>query len=279
MKSITRLGFAVILAAGVGVLAVPARAAGRVEAIAGPVSDVQDGPAAVSATAVFAGLAAQAQRVDISTQGNAAGGFFTGPNQPVRAYTASEFTVHGLDTATALTFYWRFEAARSWDINNAAYSVTMTASLTAPGFIDNLGWGISYVDGPPALGDFAGVLSNPFGTSMAGLGFSNVLPVGIWDGQGTRDASTTMDGAITGGTGSFALLLQSGIAGDVLSQHRLRLSGLTVADSTALAPLGAHLLLDDGSRIAITAAVPEPQAWALLAAGLGLLALRLRRRA
>lgn len=140
------------------------------------------------------------------------------------------------------------------------------------------------MDGPPALGDFAGVLRNPFGTAEAGGGYFIALSAGPWDGRGSRDASATMSGATSGGTGSLALLLDGAVSGDVFSRHALTLAGLTVANSASIAPAGACLLFDDGRAVATTAAVPDRAAdlgdaerWPL-AAGLGLLSLRLRRR-
>ena len=190
-------------------------------------------------------------------------------------YVPSAIVVIYLNTLTPLTFVWQFTGSRSWNPDNAAVSIGMGVGLQSAGFIDNVGWGISYVDAPPSFGDFAGVLSSPFGVSAAGVGFSNVLPVGDWNGLGSRQVSSTMQWALTDTTGSFSLDVNGGMVGDVLGSNTLTLIGLTVPVGTVLANSGAFLLLDNGVRLRITA-VPEPQAWALLAVGLALVGFRRR---
>ena len=249
--------------------------AGHVEAIANTASDIQDGPTAVTASAADAGFTANTTRFQGITTANISGQFFTAPSQPVRARAWSEFAVEGLNTLTPLTFVWQFTGSRSWNPDNAAVSIGMGVGLQSAGFIDNVGWGISYVDAPPSFGDFAGVLSSPFGVSAAGVGFSNVLPVGDWNGLGSRQVSSTMQWALTDTTGSFSLDVNGGMVGDVLGSNTLTLIGLTVPVGTVLANSGAFLLLDNGVRLRITA-VPEPQAWALLAVGLALVGFRRR---
>ena len=271
-----------VFAAMLACLVVPSAQAGHVEAIAASASDIQDGPTAFSASAVDAGFSANTTRTAGLTTTNISGQFFTALRVPVRAVSWSEFTVEGLASLTPLTFVWDFTASRSWNPDNASVGTGMTVGLTAPGFIDYVRWGISYVDGPVPLGDFAGTLTAGFAVAAAGGGFSNVLPLGDWDGQGTRTVAITMDSALTGTTGSFSLDLDGAMVGDVTALHSLALVGLTVPAGTALANGGAWLLLDNGSRLAITvAAVPEAQSWALLLAGLAGLVFaspRLQRR-
>lgn len=279
-SSIHRLGWlpvgpaAVLVATWCGLVA-PAVAVGRVEAVALGVSDLQSGPTALLAAASSGTFSASTSRVDSSTSAAVVGGSYP-PSLGVSTLTSSDFTVLGLDNLTPLTFHWTFTAARTWHPDNTVFHVNMAVGLTAPGFIDNVGWGISYVDYPPAFGDFAGTLVAPFGVAAAGVGYSNGLPVGDWNGQGSRDVTITMLWAITGGTGNFGASIESGNAGDLAAQHHIGLSGLSVPAGTLIAPGGAWLLLDNGQQLPIATAVPEPQTWLLL--GAGLLWLGRRRR-
>lgn len=193
------------------------------------------------------------------------------------AGASSDFTVVGLVGTVPLTFNWEFSGHRAWNVDSASFQAGLTATLIAPGFIDNVGWGVSFVDGPVNQGDFAGILSNTFSQSTAGLNFANVLPPGSWDGEGSRRASTTMSLATTGSSGSFGLQSSIGLSGDITASFSLSLVSVNVANAGQMA-LGAHLLLDNGSQVAITTAVPEPQHWAMLAAGLLVMTLLLARR-
>lgn len=273
-----RCGAAWALPMALLVVAGPAAAVGRVEAVALGVSDLQSGPTALLATAISGGFAATTNRLASATSATVVGGSYP-PSLGVSTLSSSDFTVVGLDDVTALTFHWTFSASRTWDPNNTVFNVYMNVGLTAPGFIDYVGWGISYVDYAPVFGDFAGILTAPFGVSAAGVGFVNGLPVGDWSGQGSRDATITMQGAQTGVAGNFGASISSGNAGDLSAQHQLVLSALTVPAGTTIAPGGAWLQLDNGQQIPIAGAVPEPQAWAMLGLGLLLLGRRLRSRA
>lgn len=250
-----------------------AQAAGSVEAIAGPDTDINSGPGAFAS---FGSSTATTTRSTTQAAGSIANAF-TDLRTPVRSFARSDFTIVGLNGTVPLTFNWQFVGGRSWNANNASFGATLSVGVSAPGFIDTFGWGISYVDGPPALGDFAGILSSTFTVSAAGSGFVNALPAGGWDGRGTRSGAITLTSAGSGLNGSFSLLTEFGFAGQVTANYSTRLVSVTVANASQIAP-GAHLLLDDGSRVAITA-VPEPETWAMLIAGLALVSLRGRRRA
>lgn len=220
-------------------------------------------------------FSASTNRVDSSTSAAIVGGSYP-PSLDVSTLTGSDFTVLGLDNLTPLTFHWTFSAARSWNPDNTVFHVNMGVAVTAPGFIDNVSWGISYADYVPAFGDFAGTREAPFGVAAARVGFTNGLPVGNWNGQCSRDVTITMLWATTGSTGNFGASIGSGNAGELAAQHHIGLSGLTVPAGTLIAPGGAWLRLDNGLQIPIAAAVPEPQTWLLL--GAGLLWLGRRRR-
>ena len=274
-----RFGFrlrAAAAAAALGMLAAsPVQALGTVEAVVAGASDLQSGPTALLASASAGGLSASTSRLDSIT--NAAVLSNYPPSLQASTSTRSDFTVVGLPDVTALTFQWAFSASRVWNPDNTVFSAGMSVGVTAPGFIDSVGWGISYVDYAPAFGDFAGTLTAPFGVSAAGSGFANSLPAGLWDGQGQRTVGITMAWAQSGVSGNFGADISTGNAGELTAQHRIEFKGLTVPAGTVVSAGGAWLTLDNGQQIPITV-VPEPQTWVLLLAGLMLVAPRLRRR-
>ena len=67
----------------------------------------------------------------------------------VVASTSSNFSVVGLIGVAPLSFNWAYSGTRTWNVDNASFNVTLNAGLSGAGFIDNVGWGIRYVD-PPA---------------------------------------------------------------------------------------------------------------------------------
>lgn len=235
-----------------------------------------------SVTATIGDFTAIASRVDANAYGTSVNSFndFIHGGVIARAVTVTYFSVAGLVGVVPLTFNWEYSGARIWNVDAASFSVMLTARLSGPGFIDSIRWGISYVDGPPAWGDFAGNLAHEFvPESIGNLGvtFDHVLPVGQWNGQGARMASSTWLAAANGEVAEYVLFAVSSLAGDLVADYRIRLASVTVADASQLLP-GAHLQLGNGSQIAITAVVPEPHTWALMMGGLVAVSLLIRRR-
>ncbi len=275
MRDGNRLGRMVVLAMTVWGAAGMAWAAGEVEAIAGTETVTLTGPGATMATADNSGMFATTTR-SVSQVSGAVAGALTPDRVPASARAFSEFSIVGLAGSVPLTFHWTFAGSRDGELDNTGFRSTMRVTLNGPGFVDIVSWGISYADSTPNTGDFAGTAQSAFGVSAAGNNFSNQLPAGHWDGIGSRMVTTTMVSATSGMAGSFALFLDIGLAGQVSASHSLQLSAVTVADPLQL-DAGAHLLLDDGSQIMISA-VPEPSTWAMMLAGVVLMGRYARRR-
>ena len=258
------------------VTAVHAAQPGKVEAIANTVTDLQTGPTAIQASANSGSLTAAASRVLGTIDGAVSTPSFTDPRIPLVAGGASQFTVVGLQGVVPLSFNWTMTGSHAWSSESANVGLSFAMALSAPGFIDTVRWSISFVDGPASMGDFAGTLSNPFTVSAAGSNFVNQLPVGSWDGQGVRHASLVMQLAESGIVGSMEYEVSAGMSGVASATGTLALASVTVPTAAQLQP-GAHLLLDNGQQILITA-VPEPEAGAMLLAGLLTLAVAVRQR-
>lgn len=257
----TPLRVSVIAALCLAGAAAQAQNTGTVRAEAAGV--VQESATQPSATASSGSFSATATRTSTLASG-AISNNFTALRTAADASTRSYFTIVGLDGTVPLTFHWEFTGTRGWSTESASFGGQLVADLRTGAFISVVGWGISYVDGPAFMGDFAGSLQGSFGVSAAGSLFSNTLPGGAWDGQGSRSANTTMEQASSGATGSFYLESSFGISGDVQATYTSRLVGVTAANAGP----GAYLQLDNGSRISITSAVPEPQTWGMLVSGL-----------
>jgi hypothetical protein len=199
----------------------------------------------------------------------------------------ARFTVVGLSGPTPLSFLWGFSGSRAWSTENASFGGSLGAGIfvdTGSLYIHGIGWGISYVDGPAFMGDFAGTLEAPLGvTGQAGYDglFGAVLPSGAWNGQGLTTAQTlwTLD---SGWGGTLSLQSMVGLSGDVTATYGIELLAVTLPPSllahTAVSTGGAYLLLDNGTQIPILAAVPEPGPGLLLAGGLLAMGWRLRRQ-
>ena len=258
------------------VTAVHAAQPGKVEAITDAVTDLQTGPLAIEASAQSGGLTAAASRVLGTIDGAVSTPSFTNPRIPLVAGSASQFTVVGLQGVVPLSFNWTLTGSHQWSAEGANVGLSFAMALSAPGFIDTVRWGISFVDGPAALGDFAGTLSNPFTVSAAGSNFVNQLPAGSWDGQGVRHASLVMQLAESGLVGAMEYEVSAGMSGFASATGTLALASVTVPSAAQLQP-GAHLLLDNGQQILITA-VPEPETGMMLLAGLLTLAVAVRQR-
>lgn len=241
------------------------------------------------ATLASGTVAASADQGDATLQVLSSGqgqGGFTSPRVGAEGRIDARFTVVGLSGPATLAFDWAFTGARTWSTESASFGSGLGAGIfmdTGAIYIHQIGWGISYVDGPVFMGDFAGILEAPVGVvgqaGAPGL-FSEVLPGGNWGGQGLTTAQTlwTMD---NGWGGTLSLWSGIGVSGEVDASYGVELLGVTIAPAllAQAAPGGAYLLLDNGTQIPITAAVPEPAPAALLACGLLVMGWRLRQQA
>lgn len=242
------------------------------------------------ATLSAGSLSASADLADATLQVLASGqgqGSFTSPREGAEGRIDARFTVVGLSGPTPVSFHWGFSGSRTWSTEGASFGSGLGAGIfmdVGALYIHGIGWGISYVDGPVFMGDFAGSLEGPVAVNgqagAEGL-FSAVLPTGNWDGQGLTTAQTlwTMD---SGWGGTLSLLSGIGVSGEVDATYGVELLAVTLPAALlaqAAAPGGAYLLLDNGTQIPITAAVPEPTPAALLACGLLVMGWRLRQQA
>ena len=252
-----------------------AQAAGKVEAIAGGDTDIQSGPTALHASASQGGFSADATRTQAFSAGSLSGGGFTDQRTPASARGGSDFTLFGVVGPAPLSFHFTFSGTLSWNTENASVGIEQGVYIGAPGLIDSVGWGISFVDGPASMGDFAGTTSNSFGVGAAGVGFENALPIGAWNGQGSRQLVVTLLDVGSGLQGYLELSSSVALSGDASAIASVTLDAVTVPQSVVLEP-GAHLRFDSGQQILITA-VPEPDTWLMLCAGLLAMGWRARR--
>lgn len=240
-------------------------------------------PNAVSlSVGAFTGAADQSQPLLWAAASGEVANGFTDFRTAAEGRIDAGYTVVGLDGPTTLTFTWRLTGSRGWNIDNASFGGGVGAGIfnqVGAAYIHNIGWDISYVDGPPFMGDFAGVLSGPVRvTGQAGPdgAFGQVLPAGSWGGQGSVQAQTLwlLD---SGWSGVLSLGAGISISGEVDTAYAISLVSVTRPQALGIAS-AAYLLLDNGTQIPITA-VPEPGPGLLLLAGLATMAWRLRRAA
>lgn len=204
--------------------------------------------------------------------------------QNAKAVVASTYTVAGLVANAPVTFTWAFTGSTSWSTENASLGLELATQIFSRGpvaYIDGVRWAPSFVDGPVAMGDFAGSVSALIGSSgSAGPSgwFSANLPAAPWNGQGAVLATTTWL-LSDGGWGDLTLTASVSVGGDVVSNHAIALVGLSVPNVGWLLGGGpATLTLDNGTVLAISA-VPEPVTAMLWLSGLALLGARARRHA
>lgn len=200
-------------------------------------------------------------------------GFFTCCRVSSKASLSSDYTVQGLDVAgQTVTFTWEASGALAWSTENASIGTSFTTGIfnkVGPGYIHEVGWGISFVDGPVFMGDFAGVSAAPVGRAgHAGPDgvYAETVPAGLWDGRGTVRFQTHWLLA-DGWSGTLYQEVSNALVGDATASLSLRLLSLTTGQLAG----PAALVLDNGVALPIVAMpVPEPASAWLLLVGLGL---------
>jgi hypothetical protein len=203
----------------------------------------------------------------------------------VDAVVDMHYKVFGLAPGAQVTFAWEFAGARAWNPDGASFNSNLRTGIynqVGDTYIYNVGWGISYADGPVWMGDFAGNLSAPFGLGgVAGnpANYSSSLPVGSWDGIGLQALTTTYR-LEDGWEGQLGFGAGFGAAGDLNADYTVRFLGATVPSTASLLnpndPGSAYLRLENNVIIPIT--VPEPSAFAVLSLGLLAFSTAFRRR-
>lgn len=213
------------------------------------------------------GFSAQAEATS-STVGGSSSGWFISRSGSASARADVGFTAYSMAAEfTPVTFHFELTGQLLAEVDNAnvglsaGYGFGSTSSL---GLIHQVGWSVGWVDGPSFMGDFAGIDKASPGIGAAGYPLSSQWTPAEFDGRGSVSFTTDLP-LRDGDTGSFWHQVDMGLGGNVESTLSFRLTHLST--SAMLAP-GAHLLLDNGQRIEITSAVPEPKAWLLLLGGL-----------
>ena len=249
-------------------------AIGRVMATANGATQEFIGPTATFAGQTSGAYSASTFRFSQAVTG-ISGNAFREAEVRADAVATSDYTVVGIAVGAPLTFNWAFTGSRSWDVDNAYFGGGLRVEWSGAGFIHNFGWGISYIDGPPAQGDFAGVLQAEL--SVGGAGAPLPLTMGLpspWNGQGVMNVQSLWT-ANPGATGTITLHSGFGISGTVDASYSLRLVSITAPSGLWLSG-PAFLALDNGEQTPISV-VPEPSVWLLMLFGLGV-AAAVRRR-
>ena len=250
-------------------------ATGRVMATANGATQEFIGPTETFAGQTIGAYSASTFRFSQTVTGSSRN-FFRDAEVRADAVATSDYTVVGIAVGTPLTFNWAFTGSRSWDVDNAGFGGGLKVEWSGAGFIHNFGWGISYIDGPPAFGDFAGVLQAELLVAEAGgnLPLTTGLP-SPWNGQGLMNVQSLWT-ANPGATGTITLRSGIGMSGTLDASYSLRLVSITVPSELWL-PGPAFLELDSGEQFPISA-VPEPSVWLLMLFGLGVAAAVRHRR-
>jgi len=216
-------------------------------------------------------------------------GFFTWGVLGSESVVTSTYQAFGLAPGAMVDFTWKFGGSRTEAVDNATVSMGAGVRIFNKSgpvgiYIHNMGWSISYVDGPAFMGEFAGTGTALWGVPPGGAAgnpanFSAVGPAAAWDGRSTVTVITSYH-LETGSSGDLTVSTGHSLAGDVAQSTLFgTLQSATVASASMLTG-PAYLLLDNGVQIPISA-VPEPSPAMLWAAGALLLAFvaRGRRRA
>lgn len=191
------------------------------------------------------------------------------------------FSVVGLPESTLTHWHYVFSGSIAATGDNAALQLQASFAwdlIDAYLILQTTDWGVAWVDGPPEFGDFAGNLTNPPSLSGCCYTLPTTWSPGTFSGAGSIGFVTDIP-LTTGIVGSYRHAVVMGLSGSIQSTLTVSLVAIT-ADLPLSDVMGAqapYLLLDDGSRFAISSSVPEPHA-GLLALG-GAIALGwLRRR-
>lgn len=225
-----------------------------------------------------AGFGGSSTTLGSTVTGATAGGFL----DPVQGYELARsvgFRVVGLSELAVTRWHYTFSGSVAAAADNAALQLSASFAwdlIDAIGALHYTNWGVGWVDGPPAFGDFAGNLANPPGVSAAGTPLPTVWAPGSWGGSGSLGFVTDIP-LRDGMAGFFRHAVGMGLSGLIQSTLSVSLVAVTVdfPRNAAFAGEAPYLLLDDGTQFAITSSVPEPAGFVLAVMGLlGLLAHR-----
>ena len=218
---------------------------------------VSDHRAEGQATAAAFGSVVKTQRQLTSTEVNSPDAA-TGRGINGQAWT--NFFVHGVSPATSIKFHWVLSGTWGAVIDDSSYQVHAIAYGDSPAKLETVSFGgLSFVDGPPAQGDFAGSAT---GTVVRG-GAGNGIPVETpyeWNGQGAIEFD--IEGLYSeDSAGAFGFQLSVDGA-NFFANYSFTLASVSTAGAS---PSGAYLLFANGERLDVThapGALPEPStAW------------------
>lgn len=255
------------------------RAQALLEVIAAGDSSSAGGPTATNLVASSGTFTSTTTRVLSSTTGSTNNGFLD-PFTNGSASAASLYTVSGIVNAAPVTLTWAYSGARTWDTENASVQNGISVALNSfdgAFFIYEVGWSLSFVDGPAFMGDFAGNLETGAGIGQGGVtdGFVLQFP-STWTGLGTIYPTLTlpMNNLMSG---TYSQSASIALSGTVSATYSVELLSATVPNGSYLTG-PAFISFDSGAQIPITA-VPEPSTYALLFGGavLGWVVYRRRR--
>ncbi len=214
-------------------------------------TDCQGGAQAVLAQVQDAHAGATTSRLATAVGGSAS----ATDSFAASADADSGFTLQGASTPLSITFHWVVSGGDSAVVDDSAFSLRFTAGASGPGQLEFVALdGLSFVDLPPAMGDFAGSATGTVAPHGAGFGLPSYAYA--WNGQGSLNLAVENLYA-NGDPGSFGQGLEFG-GRNMSAAYQIHLSAVTAqawtqsAQAAALGLDGVHLLLDNGERIAVT---------------------------